>query len=186
MSGSFEGTAAGRDQDSLPSARARWLAGVGLLAAFAAAAIPAAAHEFKAGELVIEHPWLRMPPPGATVAGGYLTIVNRGSAADRLVAVSSDVAGAAQLHVMTVEDGTMEMAELAHGIEIPAGATVELRPGSLHIMFMALTQPLAEGMTVPAELSFEKAGSVEVEFTVEPMGTTEPMEDHDMSNGADQ
>ncbi|MGH6959515.1 MAG: copper chaperone PCu(A)C, partial [Dongiaceae bacterium] len=66
--------------------------------------MPALGQEFKAGDLVVEHPWLRMPPPGATVAAGFMRIVNRGAEPDRLLSVSSDIAAAVQLHSMTIED----------------------------------------------------------------------------------
>lgn len=145
----------------------------------------AAAHEFKVGEIEILHPWVRVPPPGAGTAGGYLTIINKGSEADRLLSVSSDVAGLAQIHDMSIENGVMKMGELADGIEIPPGATLELKPKSLHIMFMDLTRPIRVDTPIRGELRFEKAGNVAVEFAVEPMGASEPepMEDHDMSEG---
>lgn len=162
----------------------RFIAAMALAAVFGLGA--AAAHEFKAGALTIEHPWVRLPPPGADTAGGYLTIANSGAEADRLLSVSSDIAGVAQIHDMSIENGVMKMGELADGIEIPAGATVELKPKSLHIMFMDLTRPIRVDTPIRGELRFEKAGSVAVEFTVEPMGASEPepMEDHDMSEGA--
>jgi len=148
----------------------------------------AAAHEFRLGELEIIHPWIRVPPPGATTAGGYLTIVNNGSEADRLLSVSADIAGMTQLHNMSLEGGVMKMGEFADGIEIPAGETVELKPKSLHIMFMDLTRPIQVDTPIRGELRFEKAGSVAVEFAVEPMGAGEPEaeEGHDMPEGTAQ
>jgi periplasmic copper chaperone A len=143
-----------------------------IVAGLAMLSIPARADGAKLGYLVIDHAWIRLPPAGAAVAGGYLTIANAGAAADRLVAVSSPIAGKVQLHRMAMSNGVMTMEELKDGIEIPAGATVELAPGSLHIMFMGLKRPLAADETVPGELSFEKAGTVAIGFAVLPMGAT--------------
>jgi copper(I)-binding protein len=130
----------------------------------------ALAHEFKLGDLEIDHPWSRATPPGAQVAGGYMTITNHGSDADRLVSISSDISGKAEVHAMTVKDGVMTMRPVEGGLEIPAGATVALKPGAFHVMFMDLKTPPQQGKTFPATLTFEKAGSVDVEFAVEGMG----------------
>ena len=65
-----------------------------------------------------------------------------------------------------MENDVMKMRQLPDGIEIPAGATVELKPGGLHVMFMKIKHPLAEGDTFKATLNFEKAGKVDVDFTV--------------------
>lgn len=142
-----------------------------VLAALAALILSASfafAHEFKAGDLEIGHPWSKATIPGARVAGGFLDITNHGTAPDRLVKVSSDVAGLVQVHEMKVEDGMMKMGEVPGGIEIAPGATVELTPGGLHVMFMSIKQPFREGEKVKAVLTFEKAGDVAVEFKIEP------------------
>ena len=75
---------------------------------------------------------------------------------------------------MKMDDGVMIMRPMADGIEIPAGETVELKPGGLHIMFMALKEQLVEGETRKAKLVFEKAGEIEVEFSVEKIGAKQP------------
>src|SRR5690606_26613858 len=92
------------------------------------------AHEFKFGDLEIGHPWSRATPHGAQVAGGYMTITNQGSSADRLVSVSSDISDKAEIHEMAVKDGVMTMRPVEGGLEIPAGATIELKPGGYHLM----------------------------------------------------
>ena len=68
------------------------------------------------------------------------------------------------------------MQELTGGLEIPAGATVELKPKSLHIMFMGVNQELVPDTIVNGELSFEKAGKVKIEFMIEPAGTSHSMD----------
>jgi periplasmic copper chaperone A len=139
-------------------------------AAFALLAGAAQAHDYKLGPLEIKHPWARATPKGAAVAGGYLTIVNAGKEPDRLVGGSSPVAGRFEIHEMAVTDGMMRMRALPQGLEIKPGATVELKPGSYHLMFMNLKKPLVQGQSIKGTLTFEKAGSIEVEYTVEPIG----------------
>jgi copper(I)-binding protein len=135
-------------------------------------ATSAFAQEYKLGSLVIDHPWTRSTPKSATVAGGYLKITNTGSAPDRLTGGSVDVARKLEVHEMSMDGGVMKMRELKNGIEIPAGATVELKPGSYHIMMTNLARPLSKGEKVKGSLTFEKAGKVDVEFTVEALGSS--------------
>lgn len=139
---------------------------------FVAGSHMAAAHEFKAGDLEIEHPWSRATPAGAKVGGGYLTITNNGSTPDRLVAITSDISDKAELHQMAVKDGVMTMRPVEGGLEIPAGGKVDLKPGAFHLMFVGLKHPLKQGESFSATLAFEKAGSVEVTFAVEALGST--------------
>ena len=138
------------------------------------AAGAAAAQEFKAGSLEIDHPWSRATPKGAKVAAGYLTIKNTGTAPDRLVGGTSPVAGKFEIHEMSMDKGVMKMRPVPEGVEIKPGETVELKPSSFHIMMMDLKQPIERGKPFKASLTFEKAGPVEVEFTVVAPGATPP------------
>ena len=137
---------------------------------FALASTSAFAHEYKLGPLQIGHPWSRATPKGANVAGGYLKVTNAGTVADRLTGGSTEVAKRFEVHEMSMDGGVMKMRELKDGLEIPPGATVELKPGSNHIMMMNLSRPLAKGDKVKGSLAFEKAGKVDVEFAVEGIG----------------
>ena len=137
------------------------------------------AHDYKLGNLEIHHPFSKAMMAGAEVAGGFMKITNNGTEADRLIKVSGDMAKMIQLHEMKVENDIMKMAELPNGIEIPAGATVELKPGALHVMFMGVTTQFKEGDKIKAVLTFEKAGEIEVEFMV---GPANGAQDHDMKN----
>jgi copper(I)-binding protein len=130
----------------------------------------AIAHEYKAGSLHIGHPWARATPKGAKVAGGYMKITNNGTEPDRLLGGSSLSSGRFEIHEMRTENGVMHMRPLPKGLEIRPGATVELKPGSFHIMFMELKEPFQEGKRVKGSLTFEKAGTVEVEYAVEKVG----------------
>lgn len=145
---------------------------VALLAAvLVVAASPSAAHEYKVGDLEIGHPWSRAIPAGAKVAAGYMVITNHGATPDRLVSITSDIAGMASVHEMTVDaQGVMTMRPIEDGIEIPAGGQVALTPGAYHVMFMELKQAPKEGVKFKGTLTFAKAGAVDVEFAVEAIG----------------
>jgi copper(I)-binding protein len=145
-----------------------------ILATFSFVVGAAQAHEYKVGSLEIGHPWTRATPKGAQVAGGYLKITNKGTIADRLVDAKSDIAPRIEIHEMAMNSGTMQMRALKDGLEIKPGATVELKPGSYHIMFMDLKQPLEKGQRVKGTLTFEKAGPIDVEFVVEAVGAPAP------------
>ncbi len=143
--------------------------------AFGTGAATAHVHTVKAGALEITHPWSRATPGGAKVAGGYVAVTNNGSAPDTLLsAVADSISGKAEIHEVSMKDGVMSMKRLPAGLVIPAGGTVKLKPGSYHIMFLELKQPLKKGDTFPGSLTFQKAGKVDVNFTVEATGATAP------------
>ena len=125
------------------------------------------AHEYKAGSLVIEHPWSKPSPMAADVAAGFVKITNTGKEDDRLIKASAEISPNVQIHDMKMEGDVMKMVELPEGIVIPAGASVELKPMSLHIMFMNVKSQPMEGAMFKGSLTFEKAGEVPVEFKVE-------------------
>jgi|JI10StandDraft_1071094.scaffolds.fasta_scaffold73645_3 copper(I)-binding protein len=131
------------------------------------------------GDIEISGAFTRATLPNAPVGAGYLTIANKGTADDRLMSANSPVAGMTQIHEMKMEGDVMKMTELPDGLAIPAGGTVSLAPGGLHIMFMKLKQAFAEGTTIPVTLTFETAGSVDVELAVGPINADEPA--HDMA-----
>lgn len=140
------------------------------IAAFALAVLlgfaGAQAHEIKLGNLVIHHPWSRQSPMAADVAAGFMTIVNNGTEDDRLVKVTAEISTAAQIHDMKMVGDVMKMEELPDGIVIPAGGTVKLKPKALHIMFIGLKQQVMEGEEFSGTLTFEKAGTVTVDYEV--------------------
>jgi copper(I)-binding protein len=150
------------------------VAAVGLTLAAATSLSPLSAQEYKAGSLKIEKPWTRATPTGARVAGGFMRITNTGKEADRLVGGASPVAGRFEVHEMRMEGEVMRMRELANGLVIQPGQTVELKPGSYHVMFMDMKAQLKQGEKVKGTLQFEKAGTVEVEYSVEGMALRAP------------
>ncbi len=132
------------------------------------------AQEIKAGDLVITQAWSRATPGGAKIAGGYLTIENKGTAPDRLITVSGDIAGKVEIHEMAMNNGVMTMRPLDKGLAIEPGKTVKLAPGGYHLMLMDLKNPLKQGEKVPLELQFEKAGKVALSLDVQGVGAQAP------------
>lgn len=131
-----------------------------------AACGPAQSHSYDIGDLKVGHPWSRPAAEGMNGAG-YLSVVNAGTAPDRLVAVETPAAARVQIHETSTDGGVMRMRLLEGGLPIAAGERVELAPGGTHIMFLKLTRPLAAGEKIPATLVFEKAGRLAVEFSVQ-------------------
>ncbi|MCB5426444.1 copper chaperone PCu(A)C [Altererythrobacter sp. CC-YST694] len=136
----------------------------------------ALAHGYKAGDLSIQHPWSRQTAPGQTSGGGFMTVLNNSPQPDRLLSATSPAAAEVQLHSSSVEGGVMRMRRMEGGIAIPAKGRLELKPGSYHIMFIGLKQPLRKGERVPVTLKFQRAGKIDVQFAVQPIGSTGPME----------
>ncbi|KAF1047713.1 MAG: hypothetical protein GAK35_00528 [Herbaspirillum frisingense] len=143
-------------------------AGIAAAAALLATAPLSQAHEYKLGQLEIGHPYARSTVPGQPAGGAYFSIENKGSAPDRLVALSSPVAKTTEIHTMAMEGNLMKMREVDGGLEVKPGQKIAMQPGNgYHIMLMGLSKPLKAGDKVPLTLTFEKAGKVDVTVNVE-------------------
>ena len=118
----------------------------------------------------VEHPWARPTPPTVTNGAAYLTLVNQGKQADRLLGATGDVARTIELHTHVEEGGVMKMRPVK-AIEVKPGESVVLKPGGLHIMLVELKQPLVEGQSFKLLLNFEQAGRIPVDVHVT---STEP------------
>jgi len=116
--------------------------------------------------LAVVDVWARAPSD--TQGAAYFT-VRAGKEADRLVGVSTSAARMAEMHT-TVTEGSTSRMEKVSGFDVPAGGTLELKPGANHIMLMGLASPLAVGDVIRLELTFERAGKVSIEARVEPTG----------------
>jgi copper(I)-binding protein len=149
-----------------------------LAAVVALVAGPVLAHDYKVGTLHIDHPWSRATPEGAKVAGGYLTITNMGTAPDKLIGGSFELAGRVEIHEMAMTNGVMTMREVAGGLVIPPGGKVELKPGGYHVMFMELKRALKKDEKIKGTLVFEKAGTLAVEFEIGAIGASETGHQH--------
>jgi copper(I)-binding protein len=133
----------------------RGLLAIALLAATAAQAQNA---------VKVEKAWARPTVAGQAGGGGFLTITG-GAAADRLLSASAGVSKVVELHKMEMDGNVMRMRPV-DAIDVPAGGTVELKPGGLHVMFMGLNKTLKAGDRFPLTLKFEKAGELKVEMQV--------------------
>lgn len=155
-----------------------WFAVRGMIGAVAVATLglvtPVYAESVSVGDLVISQPWTRATAGGAKVAGGYVTIENRGEVADKLVGGSTDAAGRLEVHEMSTSNGVMKMHQVEGGLSVEPGKTVKLEPGGYHLMLFDLKHPFIKGEKVPITLKFEKAGNVAVTLDVEGMGTRAP------------
>ena len=136
----------------------------------ALAMLPAQAADVTVGALKISAPWARATPKGASVGGGYMKITNTGTAPDRLIGGSTDIAKSFEVHEMKMEGGVMKMRPVAGGLEIKPGETVTLDPSGYHVMFVGLKEQLKQGDHFKATLEFAKAGKVDVDFAVEGIG----------------
>lgn len=124
--------------------------------------------------LRVEGPWARETAQGQSNGGAFVTFVNDSDQADSLVSASSPAAGEVQIHTMALDNGVMRMRQLPEGIAVPAKGRVELKPRSLHLMFIGLRGPLKIGTTVPVTLVFSKSGARTVEFAVKPATAMSP------------
>lgn len=136
------------------------LAGAALLTVAAAAS----AQDAKLGAITVSAAQARPTVAGQAAGGAFLRLENAGPA-DRLVAASAPAVGRVELHTMRMEGDVMRMRQI-DAIDLPAGGTVELKPGGMHLMLMGLKAPLKSGDTVPVTLRFEKAGEVTVAVPV--------------------
>jgi len=137
----------------------------GSAAVLALLATSAAAHEYDLDKLTIGHPWSPASHGAAKTAAVYVTFVNDGAKSDRLLGVSSPLAAKASIHTNEMSAGVNHMHELP-GVDIPAGKTIELKPGEMHIMLEGLQHPLKEGEMVPLTLKLANEGEVHVEAMV--------------------
>lgn len=112
-----------------------------------------------ANEIRVQNAWARATAPGQTVGAAYMDLMAERSMS--VVGGQSPAAERVELHTMTMQDGVMVMRRVPE-IKLPAGQTVHLRPGGLHVMLIGLKAPLQEGQTVPLTLQVrDAAGKVQ-------------------------
>lgn len=138
-----------------------------------AASIGANAHEATKAGVTVAHPWARATPGGATNGAAYLEIKAAAGVTDRLISASSPVAGRVELHTHIMDGNVMRMRRVEN-IALKPGSSVVLQPHGDHVMLMGLNAPLKEGDLLKLTLTFEKAGPIEVEATVESIGAKGP------------
>ena len=148
-----------------------------LLAALLLPVCAANADDFKVGELVVSEPWSQELPPNAPTVAAYFVIHNQGQTADRLLSVDSPVAAKAELHQHVMQGDLMKMQQVP-SVAVPAGGDLTFAPMAYHVMLLGLKDRslLADGKQFPLTLTFEKAGKVEVDVSVQKVP---PMASHE-------
>ena len=121
----------------------------------------------------VKDPWVRATVPAQKATGAFMQITSAQDA--RLVEARSPVAGVVEVHEMVMEKEVMKMRAIK-GLDLPAGKTVELKPGGYHVMLMDLKEQMKEGATVPVTLVIEgkdkKRSTVELKAPVKPLTTS--------------
>jgi periplasmic copper chaperone A len=146
----------------------RWRAAL-LLGLSASLWLSALAHDYRVGDVRVGHPYATPSLAGASSGAAYIaTLENTGTTPDRLLRASTPVAGAVELHLMSVDgDGVMRMRPLDAAAVMPE-QPIKMRPGlGMHFMLSELKQPLMEGQSFPMTLEFERGGKVEVKVVVQ-------------------
>ncbi len=111
--------------------------------------------------IVVTQAWARPTLKGTHTGAAYLTLINRGTAPDRLLGVSTPVAERSEIHEDVMKDGVMSMRPVA-ALTLAPGTTTALEPGRYHVMLMGVREPLKAGGSFPLTLTFENAGALEV------------------------
>lgn len=130
------------------------------------AAVPAvAASQEPASPLRFQNGWARPQAETSRPSGGYITVENTGR--DTVVITGASCAGAArtEIHEMVTQDGMMRMRRLPELVVAP-GATVQLRPGGMHIMLMGLTEPLVAGRSLACTITLRDGSTVATSLAV--------------------
>jgi copper(I)-binding protein len=122
-----------------------------------------------ASTIVVEQPFARATPKGAMTGAAYMTLVNNGASADRLVGATTPVADKVQFHQASEENGVSRMREV-HSVDLDSGAKIIFKPGDMHMMIVGLKQPLVQGQTLSLALQFEKAGKIQVTVPIQGIG----------------
>lgn len=136
-------------------------------------------------EITVSDAYLRVSRPNAPSAAAFMTIANDGTAPDRLISASSDIAERVELHTHAeTEDGVMSMQEVPEGFEIPAGGSHALDRGGDHVMFLGLAGRVEPDSRVTLTLHFELAGELTLEIPVESASAHDAGHGHSHGHGA--
>ena len=133
-------------------------------------AFPGRAADPNGNRIAISEPWVAATAPGQTVAAGFMTVTNSGTEIDRLVAVSSPVARAVELHMHRVDAAGIARMSVVGPVDLPAGRTISFDPHGLALMLVDIARPLKAGDSVPVTLSFERSGIIVLAMPVQKLG----------------
>jgi copper(I)-binding protein len=118
----------------------------------------------------ISRPWARTSPGIEGQAGGFFTVTNKGGEADLLVAAASPAAARIDIHGIRVVGSVITMRSMEKGLRVPPDTAITLKPRGYHLLLQDLTRPLSKGERVPVTLTFEKAGTRQIDLIVEAPG----------------
>jgi periplasmic copper chaperone A len=118
----------------------------------------------------IGQPWARAALQVRLQAGGFFVVTNKGALPDRLVAASSPVAEKVEIHAIKVVGADIQMCPRPEGLLVEAGSTLTLKPRGYHLLLSGVATALVVGTRLPVTLTFERAGRIDVELTVEAAG----------------
>lgn len=125
---------------------------------------------FAQGKVVVEDAWVGEVPPSSPVAAAYMTIRNEGTANDKLLSVTTSIAGHTMIHETVVDENGVAKMDMIDALVIPAGKSVTLKPGGTHVMLMDMKEPVTGKEKIELDLKFENAGDVKVEAPVKKLG----------------
>jgi periplasmic copper chaperone A len=146
---------------------ARKIIALGLV--FSLLALPAFAHSYKLGTIIIGHIWGRATAVAAQTASVYVPLLNKGTAADHLLSASTPIAENVAIHESYQDNGIAKMRALPT-LELAPNTPVAMRPGGKHLMLLGLKKQLNQGDKFPLILRFAKAGTIEVEAMIAAAG----------------
>jgi len=119
--------------------------------------------------VTVRDAWVREPMGGRNVTGAFAVVENAGATPRAIVAAAADVSDKVELHEMKNENGMMRMSPLKK-FDVPAHGTLELKPGSFHVMLFDVKRKLVAGETVRLTLTLDDGSTVSTEAQVRKMG----------------
>lgn len=143
-----------------------------------AEAPPSAAATVAHVGLMAHEPWSRPLAPGATVAAGYMHLMNHTAQPETLVGARADGVGRIELHDMAEVDGVMQMRPIDGGVALAVDGMAAFEPGGKHLMFIDVTRSWSEGDVVPVTLAFASGTEVVVDVKVAAKGGDDDHGDH--------
>lgn len=129
-----------------------------------------ASRSYTLGQIEIGGPWARASAADAGTGGGYFTLANKGATPDRLVGATSPAAGRIEIHAIKVVGPGLRMRQREDGLVVPSDTTLTLKPRGYHLLLIDLKTPLEEGTRIAVTLTFEHAGSLDIECAVAAAG----------------
>jgi hypothetical protein len=139
----------------------------------------ALAAQLASAQTTVKEPWVRGTVAQQKATGAFMQLTS--AQGGKLVSARSPVAGIVEIHEMAMDGNVMKMRAVS-GVELPAGKSVDLKPGGYHVMLLDLKQQMKDGDSVPITLVIEgkdgKREMLEVKAPVRPLGAAEPQPKH--------